>query len=309
MSASLLAAGIAQVLEGAAATSEEREGKSFPPMACLRFRDLVKNYSVTLPERAVAYYNLLTVKKTPAGVLGEMKDAAMMALEKSLARIKEQNGIIRSRGGTSSISKTFLPRVMDYADLLARAKEKNPGFEGLMETFVTSLPASLDERERCVETASYLLDLAGEKGPLIVTGFLPPYYPPRLNNRRSEGERAVLRAVARLREDGKQFGLDISTVDVFHGIMDLSYFGFQGDPGDLDALAENMPLWGREYRFPLEDLKKLDVPVVNFGPVGKDDHKNGERIHLPYYLDTLPGLFRSFAGYIAEETGKVEGDT
>ena len=103
--------------------------------------------------------------------------------------------------------------------------------------------------------------------------------------------------------------MDISTVDVFHGIMDLSYFGFQGDPGDLDALAENMPLWGREYRFPLEDLKKLDVPVVNFGPVGKDLHKNGERIHLPYYLDTLPGLFRSFAGYIAEETGKVEGDT
>jgi arginine utilization protein RocB len=59
-------------------------------MACLRFRDLVKNYSVTLPERAVAYYNLLTVEKTPAGVLEEMKAAAGEALEMSLRRISEQ---------------------------------------------------------------------------------------------------------------------------------------------------------------------------------------------------------------------------
>lgn len=309
VSASLLAANLSLVLEGAASTSEEREGRSFPPMACLRFRDLVKNYSVTLPERAVAYYNLLTVEKTPAGVLEEMKAAAGEALEMTLRRISEQNFLIRNRGGIAPRAKSFLPRVMDFGELLAGAKKKTPGFEGLLDDFLSSLSPSLDERERGVETASYLLDLAGEKGPLIVTGFLPPYYPPRLNNGRSAGERAVLRAVDRLREDGKEDGLDISTVDVFHGIMDLSYFGFQGTPDDLDALGDNMPLWGREYRFPLEDLKKLDVPVANFGPVGKDDHKNGERIHLPYFLRTLPRLFRNFAFYVAEEAGRAEADT
>jgi arginine utilization protein RocB len=46
-------------------------------------------------------------------------------------------------------------------------------------------------------------------------------------------------------------------------------------------------------------LKKLDVPVTNFGPIGKDDHKNTERLHLPYFLDTLPFLFRKFVGYLA----------
>ncbi|MBP6332067.1 MAG: M20/M25/M40 family metallo-hydrolase [Aminivibrio sp.] len=302
VSSSLLAAHLALILEGAASTSEEREGKSFPPMACLRFRDLVKNYSVTLPERAVAYYNLLTVKKTPAEVLREMKAAAGEALEKALGRISEQNSVIGSRGGSASKTQRFVPRVMDYAELLARANTRNSDLAGLTERFLSSLPPSLDERERCVETASYLLDLAGEKGPLIVTGFLPPYYPPRLNHGRTGGERAVLRAVARLREDGKTFGMDITAADVFPGIMDLSYFGFQGDPDDLDALGDNMPLWGNEYRFPLEDLKKLDIPVANFGPVGKDDHKNGERIFLPYFLDTFPGLFRNFARYLAEES-------
>jgi len=308
VSASLLTACLALVLEGAASTSEEREGKSFPPMACLRFRDLVKNYSVTLPERAVAYYNLLTVEKTPAGVLGEMKSAAGEALKNALGRISEQRGLIESRGGSSPAALRFSPQVMDYAELQARARNRNPDLEELTERFLRSLPPSLDERERCVETASYLLDLAGEKGPLIVTGFLPPYYPPRLNSGKTGGEHAVLRAAARLREDGKAFGMDITVGDVFHGIMDLSYFGFQGAPGDLDALRDNMPLWGKEYRFPLDDLKKIDIPVANFGPVGKDDHKNGERIHLPYFLDIFPGLFRNFARYLAEEAGKAAAD-
>jgi arginine utilization protein RocB len=157
-----------------------------------------------------------------------------------------------------------------------------------------------------VETASYLLALAGEKGPLVVTGFLPPNYPPRQNNGKTAGERAVLRAVCRLREDGKEDGLDFPRCMSSTDFMDLSYFRLPGNPDDLDALGDNMPLWGREYRFPLEDLKKLDVPVANFGPLGKDDHKNGERIHLPYFLRTLPPLFRNFAFYVAEEAGREE---
>ncbi len=81
----------------------------------------------------------------------------------------------------------------------------------------------------------------------------------------------------------------------------MSYLGFQGEPSELDALAENMPLWGRGYRFPLDELKKLDVPIANFGPIGKDDHKNAERIFLPYYLHTLPPLFFKFVEFLAEE--------
>ncbi|HRX26415.1 MAG TPA: M20/M25/M40 family metallo-hydrolase, partial [Aminivibrio sp.] len=136
VSASLLTACLALVLEGAASTSEEREGKSFPPMACLRFRDLVKNYSVTLPERAVAYYNLLTVEKTPAGVLGEMKSAAGEALKNALGRISEQKGLIGSRGGSSPAAPRFSPRVMDFAELLTRARNRNPDLEVLTEGFL-----------------------------------------------------------------------------------------------------------------------------------------------------------------------------
>ncbi len=302
VSASLLTSYLSLILEGSPETAESLDGVHFPPQACLRFKDLVKNYSVTLPERSVAYYNCLTVSRTPARILEEMKTVAGRALEMTLTHLSKARQTLRERGASLPEKKAFPPRVLSYGDLLEKVRSRTERFDDVLESFLKTLPDSMDERDLCIETASYLLDLSGEKGPLILVGFLPPFYPPRLNRSESAGERALLRAVERLKEAGKPYGLSISRIDVFQGIMDLSYLGFQGAPSELDALAENMPLWGRGYRFPLNELKKLDVPIANFGPIGKDDHKNAERIHLPYYLHTLPPLFFKFVEFLAEES-------
>lgn len=301
VSSSLLVAHLALLLEGAPETAETLGEDRFPPAACLRFNDLVKNYSVTLPERAVACYNILTVSKTPAQVLGEMKEAAARALDAALERLESARRAAGVAGQTRPAG-----RVLTYEELLERARARVGAEEtdSALDRLSRELPSSLDERERCVEAASLLLDLSGEKGPLIVTGFLPPYYPPRLNMRRTPGERSLLRAVDRLSRHGARLGVEVSTVEVFKGIMDMSYLGFQGEPSELDALACNMPLWGVDYRFPLDDLKRLDVPIANLGPIGRDDHKNSERLHLPFYLRTLPPLFSRFVELLAEEASR-----
>lgn len=306
VSASLLTSYLSLALEGSPDTAESLDGVFFPPQACLRFKDLVKNYSVTLPERSVAYYNCLTVSRTPARILQEMKTAAERALEMTLDHLSKARRSLRQRGASLPGKDAFRPRVLTYAELLEKVRVRMERFDDVLDSFLKTLPDSLDERDLCIETASFLLDLSGEKGPLILVGFLPPFYPPRLNRSESSGERSLLRAVERLKEAGKPFGLSINRIDVFQGIMDLSYLGFQGEPSELDALAKNMPLWGRAYRFPLDELKKLDVPIANFGPIGKDDHKNAERIQLPYYLRTLPPLFGKFVELLAEESKKEE---
>ncbi|NLB83907.1 MAG: M20/M25/M40 family metallo-hydrolase [Synergistaceae bacterium] len=308
ISSALIIANIVKTVEGVAETSEILDGVSFPPMACLRFHDLVKNYSVTLPERAVAYYNLLTVSKTPRSILEDMKSVAMAALTETLGFLEKQRKTVEDRGGASFVRQKNEVKVLTYGELKTLTRKRMSGFDGRLEGFLAALPSHLDERERCVETASFLLDLSGEKGPLVVVGFLPPYYPPRRNLRENPGELAVLRAVDRLKEAGNEYGLSISTVEVFQGIMDLSYFGFQGEGAELDPLGANMPLWEVEYRFPLEELKKIDVPVANFGPVGKDNHKSGERIFLPYYLKVLPDLFRRFVAFLGEEAEGYEDE-
>ena len=49
----------------------------------------------------------------------------------------------------------------------------------------------------------------------------------------------------------------------FASISDLSYVGFQGEREELLPLALNTPGWGHVYDIPLDDLLKLDIPVVN----------------------------------------------
>ncbi len=43
-----------------------------------------------------------------------------------------------------------------------------------------------------------------------------------------------------------------------------------------------MPGFGTKYSLPLEEMQKLNLPVVNIGPFGKDAHKFTERLEKDY---------------------------
>ncbi|MPN28931.1 Protein RocB [bioreactor metagenome] len=58
-----------------------------------------------------------------------------------------------------------------------------------------------------------------------------------------------------------------------------------------------MPCLGYKYNLPLEEIKKLNVPVLNYGPHGKDPHKFTERILVDYSFEIVPELVR----YMIEE--------
>jgi arginine utilization protein RocB len=64
-------------------------------------------------------------------------------------------------------------------------------------------------------------------------------------------------------------------------------------------VGENLPGWGDFYRFPEEALLKLDIPILNLGPFGKDAHKNTERVHLPYSFETYPVLLKEAVAQVA----------
>ena len=51
-----------------------------------------------------------------------------------------------------------------------------------------------------------------------------------------------------------------------------------------------MPLYGNGYSLPIDDLRVLNVPVINVGPIGKDAHQWTERIDLQFAFETLADL-------------------
>ncbi len=102
-----------------------------------------------------------------------------------------------------------------------------------------------------------------------------------------------------IREAQEAFGESLAISEHFASISDLSYVGFQGEKQQLTPLADNMPGWGVIYDIPLNDLLKLDIPVVNLGPAGKDAHKFVERLEVDYSLEVVPKLLKSLIRKLA----------
>ena len=110
--------------------------------------------------------------------------------------------------------------------------------------------------------------------------------------------RVVDKTIAKAKRD---HGLIIEQADLFMGLCDLSYFGFQGDERELAELAENMPGWQQVYSIPVQALLELDVPVMNLSVKGWDAHKMTERLEKNYSLRILPELMHYAIAQLAEE--------
>jgi arginine utilization protein RocB len=287
LNSTLIASYLNISLEGRKETTETRGGETFQPQACLRMRDLRSRYAVTLPERTVLYYNCLTVAKTPETVLNGMKEKAKHALDAAISHVFSER------------RTDMEPRVLTVDEVLDRAGKAAGSRQKLFKTLLPQVTAA-DERERNIEFLSLALDMTGEKGPFVVVGFVPPFYPPRINENGSVHERAARHAAGVIREKLKRLGLALSETEIFQGITDLSFTGFRGRAEELECLSANTPLWGKQYALPLEDLRKIDIPCVLLGPIGKDSHKATERVELDYSFNTLPSVFRDFAEAVSK---------
>jgi len=293
LNAGLMASCLSLVLEANPEFGDTAGKEVFPPPTCLKLKDLQESYSVTLPERAVAYYNLLIASRTPSHVLETMKKAAGEAFDMSIAHLKKAaEGYSQKTGKIIDIP--WQPKVITYRELVEQVRRDFPGnMSEYVKQYIASLPDSLDERDKAISLMGELMKYYPHRGPIIVVGFLPPYYPHRGNHGLSEKEKNVLKAVDEVVDmASKDFGIDMKVLDYFAGITDLSYFGFQGEPEELRPISDNMPGWGYIYDIPMDSLLHLDIPVLNIGPSGRDDHKYTERLELDYSLNVAPKLLK-----------------
>ncbi|NLI95496.1 MAG: M20/M25/M40 family metallo-hydrolase [Synergistaceae bacterium] len=295
INANLVMAHLNLLLEGNPDLADIGTAEHYPPMACLKQKDLREAYSITLPERACAYYSLITTCHTPETLLQRIDEAAATALRKTAEHLDRCKRTYAERAKLPGWPSTPTGRVLRFSNLLESARKTfGASLDTHLAAFLSSLPASMDEREKGIALVNEVLTISGEKGPLAVTGFMPPFYPYRTNFRATEKERFFARVGEAVVAEAKEtFGETLHENEHFGGVSDLSYLGFQGNPADLEALRSNLPGWGTLYDLPVEDLLKLDIPALNIGPSGKDAHKMTERLELGYSLNVAPKLLRS----------------
>jgi arginine utilization protein RocB len=302
LSAALIAFKLGGLIEGSGEFADSFKDVVYPPLACLKIKDLKPTYSVTVIERIAMYYNVLFVKKTPDEILAVLKKAAGCALEKSIA---EQNmkGVTQ---GTQTKEKILKGRIIEYNELLSLAADQsNEDIEKIIESYLQTLSSQMELQERGMMLVNHLIDIAKLKGPAVIIGFLPPYCPALYNERKTKRELDILDTVEEIiQEAEKTFSVKIHTAEIYEGISDLSEFGFKGNAMDEQALAENIPAWGVDFVYPFHRSKTLNIPVLNIGPIGKDAHKLTERLYLPYALEVLPFLLKKMVLGLAKKAKK-----
>lgn len=281
-----------------------RGNVAIPPFVLHRQCRYRENYSVSIPRLSVAYYNVFSVGRAPKNILGSFKKAAARGMEKIVSDLERSHEMLKAEGYRGTARRQKRIPVIEYAKLREEAGRNYPGdFEEAENGWLSELAASgADLREQCIGLVERMLPWLGDKGPVVIVGLLPPYMPFRSSYGDSDGEKRLRRAAEATASYAKEmFGRDLPEYPAFGGLCDLSYVGCEMAEDDRQTLRENIPGWGTLYTLPLESMEKLDIPIINLGPLGRDAHTWRERLERQYALRELPHILRFFIRQLAKE--------
>ena len=244
--------------EGDESFTETCEGERSVPPVWMYARDLKEGYDFSLPRRA---------RKTPAQVMAYF-----------LGKIK------------TAVAETSQPvAVMTWVTLWQQAKQRKGFPEFWKETEEMQKKMLREQHKTFPEVTLWLmertLDFLHADQPLVVFGFAPPYYPAVRSEEMKNADRFAIykKALAALQK--------IKTEPYFQGVSDCSYCGLT-DEAQSPAYQANTPLWGKDYRFDMEALVRLQIPFFLLGPWGKDLHQIGERVNCSSLTEEYPEVLR-----------------
>ncbi|PAV28400.1 amino acid degradation protein [Virgibacillus profundi] len=283
LTANFMASFLTQQMEWNPFFREFDLGESTPLPVSLQQKDLKINYTTQTPYRVEALYNVFLMKRNATEIMNifhQVATESANACNSAYMKICEREGI-------EPIGKV---NVLHYEELEYYAKGRlGPEVVASLKDEVIANP-SWDDREKSIRIADILMTNCQELGPTMILLFAPPYYP-AVN---ASDNPAVIEAVDLVKKIGSEkFDLDVHQIHYFNGISDLSYVSYMDDKQEWDSYERNTPVWGETYSIPFADMQKLNAPVLNIGPFGKDAHKRTERLHMESAFHQVPVMLES----------------
>ncbi len=264
------------------------------PPTSLKQTDTKAHYNVKTPESAYAYYNFLTADQSPKFFFDQVQDLAIEAMTDSLEIQRTQTQRYFDMTGKQGSFYDWSPTVLSYSELLHTASE-NGG-----EAFEKHMKACREEWKKHPEMDQRILALKmvqevhgfyPDQDPKIVLLYVPPYYPHIKPTKATPKKALASEVVEKVAAYAKsEFNEEVGVEKFFTCLCDLSFVCLQNAEDVITNIQPNMPNWGFSYGLPVETIKKLDLPVMNIGPYGKDAHKNTERLHEDYSFRVYPEL-------------------
>lgn len=286
LNANLMVSELTKLLELNTEFCEVVDGEVTPPPTSLMQRDLKEEYSVQIPHTAAVLYNVLFMKRS----LQELTELLMKQVNMAAKNIEAHydNKVEQYRQLENFAETKIKVNVFTYEQLLKLAIEKH-GTEVVekRQNELISKRVDEDDREFSIQLVQDVMTLCKEHSPMIVLFYSAPYYPSVL----SSHVELISETKDKLLTYAKEvFDINIKPLHYFSGLSDLSFVGLSGKKEELKPLLVNMPIFKKGYELPIDELEKLQVPVLNVGPFGKDAHQWTERLHVPISFEIFPDL-------------------
>lgn len=268
------------------------EGEVTVPPISLRQQDLKPEYSVQTNRASYLYFNFSTHSSTPDKVLELMNKGAQKAFQKVIDSLNEEYKKYCDSNKFPYEKLPWVARVMSYEELYEKVKaERGAELDKAMEELSARLmqDENLDERIFALKMVEELHNVWSDKNPVVISYYSPPYYPHIYVKNENPLEKKLISTLENVLKN-TQSKYNIAIKKFYPYISDLSYAAAPREANAIDSLKNNMPGWGERYNLPIEAMQKLNLPVLNIGPFGKDAHKYTERLERDYSFNVAPRL-------------------
>ncbi|WP_226645223.1 M20/M25/M40 family metallo-hydrolase [Mesobacillus subterraneus] len=272
----------------------EALGETTMPPVSLKQMDLKPNYTVQTALAAYVYYNFFIHSWTPKDVLGKLKEQAHIAFGKALKLYEERYLQFCKIIGEPCRELQWQPRVMTYEEMEAELiKAHGSEYTAHMVEFKDDLllDASLDLRMYAARVVEEAWKWMPDQSPAIIV-FYSSLYSPRIEVAGdTEDERNLIEALdAAVEAVQPEYEEPIVVRSFFPYISDMSFVALSDDDEALDSASRNNPSWGSKFFVDYQEIRELNVPVINIGPYGLDAHKRYERMEIDYSVRIVPNL-------------------
>jgi arginine utilization protein RocB len=272
----------------------EAFGETTVPPVSLKQMDLKPTYTVQTALSAYVYFNFFIHSWSPKEVLDKLKRHAEIAFERALTSFKERYQLFSKMSNQPYFDIPWQARVMAYEEMdqLLMA-EHGDAYVAHMAEFKQQLllDNELDTRMFSVKIVEEAWKWMTDRTPAIIV-FYSSLYSPRIEvSGKNQLERNLISsldlAVSKVQPN---YPNPIVTRNFFPYISDMSFVALSDDEEGISAVSSNTPCWGSKLFVNYQDIRDINVPVINIGPYGFDAHKQYERVELSYSFEIVPNL-------------------
>lgn len=267
------------------------EEYTLPPMG-LKMKDLKESYNVQTAYDALVYFNYLVHNEEITTTIDKLIAVCEKVMNEELLNLNKEYAKYCDLTHTAFKPYKYHMNVFTYDELKSKyVKKFGEKYQDLEIKAEALDKQGVDQREIPVTIIKEMLKALKINDPSIVLYFAPPYCPHNTLKNEVKEEKAIKDQLTQIVKDfGKKKGLDYKVLQFFPSLSDSSYIKIDDSDESINALKNNFPMMNKFYDLPIETIKSLNIPALDFGVYGKDAHKWMERVNKPYSFEILPEL-------------------